>query len=85
MVVISFGWSVHGIISLGVAEGLSVLTLECLEFPRLREQSSMECRESKPLFLGHTVQNGECQDTCTDIFKAIISIFSVLVPHFINE
>lgn len=78
VVVIGFGWSVHRIISLGVAEGLSVLTLERLESPRLREQSCMEWRESKRLFLGHVVENGECQDTCTDIFKAIISIFSVL-------
>lgn len=78
MVVIGFGWSVHGIVSLGVAERLSVLTLECLEFPRLREQSSMEGRESKPLLLGHMAENGECQDTCTDIFKAKISIFSAV-------
>lgn len=75
MVVISFGWSAHGIISLGVAEGLSVLTLE---FPRLREQLSMQWRESTALFLGHMAEDGECQDTCTDILKAIISIFSVL-------
>jgi len=37
----------------------------------------MEPGDSKSLCVGYMAENEDCQDTCTDIFKAI-SIFTVL-------